>query len=52
MVQISIHGGGGDYSLAKWFWHVIRKNFMDVTIYSMPSQNLDLVGGGNQVDQF
>ena len=25
--------GSGDYSLAKWFWHVIRNDFMDITIY-------------------
>ena len=23
----------GDYCLSKWIWHVIRKNFLDVTIY-------------------
>ena len=33
MVQISINGCGGDYCLAKWIWHVIRKDFLDITIY-------------------
>ena len=33
MVQISIHGGSGDYSLANWFWHVIRKDSSPYTEY-------------------
>ena len=33
MIQISIHGCGGSYFRAKWFWHVIRKDFVDITIY-------------------
>ena len=32
-ISFSIHGCSGGYCLAKWFWHVIRKDFVDITIY-------------------